>query len=143
MLRKMLSTGSDWEYQLKGDYYIMANNSKDHYFAKQQYNAKYNNNDITVLVSNFVTEFWNNDNIVIVKQVPKENYNDIGYDDSIFDEPYVYYIFNMNNEELFGPYAVEEYSVFADKVKELDDAIDVSTIQWIKTRPRPEGAIYW
>lgn len=107
----------DWHYKLHNNYEIWRVNSKEITIGKRE------DNILKDTINDSITEFKYNDTFAITKCLNCK-------------EEVVYYIINMHDDIIYGPFNEKEY---LDKEKELSINID----NWIKTKPTPKGANYY
>lgn len=107
----------DWHYKLHNNYEIWRVNSKKITIGKRE------DNILKDTINDSITEFKYNDTFAITKCLNCK-------------EEVVYYIINMHDDIIYGPFNEKEY---LDKEKELSINID----NWIKTKPTPKGANYY
>lgn len=107
----------DWHYKLHNNYEIWRVNSKEITIGKRE------DNILKDTINDSITEFKYNDTFVITKCLNSK-------------EEVVYYIINMQEDIIYGPFNEKEY---LDKEKELSINID----NWSKTKPTPKGANYY
>ena len=107
----------DWHYKLHNNYEIWRVNSKEITIGKRE------DNILKDTINDSITEFKYNDTFAITKCLNCK-------------EEVVYYIINMHDDIIYGPFNEKEY---LDKEKELSINFD----NWIKTKPTPKGANYY
>lgn len=107
----------DWHYKLHNNYEIWRVNSKEITIGKRE------DNILTNTINDSITEFKYNDTFVITKCLNSK-------------EETVYYIINMHDDIIYGPFNEKEY---LDKEKDLSININ----NWINTKPAPKGANYY
>ena len=107
----------DWHYKLHNNYEIWRVNSKEITIGKRE------DNILKDTINDSITEFKYNETLAITKCLNCK-------------EEVVYYIINMHDDIIYGPFNEKEY---LDKEKELSINID----NWIKTKPAPKGANYY
>lgn len=107
----------DWHYKLHNNYEIWRVNSKEITIGKRE------DNILKDTINDSITEFKYNATFAITKCLNCK-------------EEVVYYIINMHDDIIYGPFNEKEY---LNKEKELSINID----NWIKTKPTPKGANYY
>ncbi len=123
----MQVNNSDWSYILPNDYEIWHINSREIVCGK-----KNGEQSLSSTVTNYISEFCYNTQYVCLQcvVVPEDLSQPIDK-----SNPY-FYIIDTLNDETYGPFTELEYSEYIGE-KSIADLTS-----WIKTAPRPEGAVF-
>lgn len=119
---------NDWSYKLPNNYEIWHINSRKIVCGKRN-----NENSISTVVGQYVSEFCHNDKYVCLKCI--EVSDDLSDANDLADICY-YYIIDTLRDEICGPLTEQEY------IKEVKSKNVTELSLWIKTKPRPEGAVF-
>ena len=117
---------NDWSYSLPNNYAIWHINVRSIVLMCIEQERT------TTIIGGYISEFAYNENYVVLKQV-----------DSSFDltQPLdisnpKYYIINTIEQITEGPFSEDQY---CDNIQQIDNK---NLSVWIKTYPRPQGAIF-
>lgn len=118
---------NDWSYKLPNKYEINHINSREIICGKRE-----TEHSSSIIIDRYVTEFCFSNQFVSLKcvDVPQDLSEEINRSDPD------YYIIDTVNNATYGPFDERRYS------EEIEELNVTGLSAWVKTYPRPEGAVF-